>query len=410
MTPARPARAGGAQVLAGEALPLPVGREELAHLGPRARAFGCPVRQPADELEEAEVARRDTSWRPEAVQREHLDRPGADVGDRRSRRAAARARRSAHRGLEVGAAGGHLARRPAQRERALGREVEGHQPRRRRRRRPPRRRARRAARSPGSARPSTAIMRRWIATARSNSISCSVTAGEQRLPRLRPAADPQVRVRAHGRPITGSSRKRSWNGRRSSSTPVAKRMRAMPSAAAASVRGARGEQHAVGAPAARRRRARARRRGAAAAAATRRGGASGRRPTRRRAGTATAARPRPGARRRPASAPARALNRGAAGGRRPGRSCEATISPSPFLALLALAPRRRGRGDGAPRRPWRPRPRSRWRPARPPGGRAPARAAQTRRPRRAAGDRQPVDDLVFLAGSPQASRLTNATA
>ena len=77
------------------------------------------------------------------------------------------------------------------------------------------------------------MRRRWIATARSNSISCSVIAHASAshgsgLRRTRRCGSSRS-----ARPMKGSPRKRSCNSRGSSSTPVAKRMRRSPSRAAA---------------------------------------------------------------------------------------------------------------------------------------------------------------------------------
>ena len=86
----------------------------------------------------------------------------------------------------------------------------------------------------GQARPRRKTIRRWIATARGKSMSCSVIAHAS-------ASNGSGRrmIRSHGRrrtdgPIRGSERKRSWNSRRSSSTPSAKRMRAIASFAVGS--------------------------------------------------------------------------------------------------------------------------------------------------------------------------------
>ena len=194
------------------------------------------------------------------------------------------------------------------------------------------------SRSPVSAQrcPSTAIIRRWIATARSNSISCSVTAASsashgtgRRRTRRRGCARTAL-------PITGSSRKRVVEraqvvvdaGREAHPRdPLGRRLPPCRARAANSTRSARRLHDAD--------EDRARRRGAAAAAATRRAGASGRRPTRRRAGTATAAPPRPEARSSGRGAHRRAQSRRSRW-TSTRNEFEATISPSPFLAFLRL--------------------------------------------------------------------------
>ena len=90
------------------------------------------------------------------------------------------------------------------------------------------------------------MMRRWISIARWSSISCSVIAPSSVSHGSGWRRTRNRRLVRTARPITGSSRKRSQNGRRSSSTLVAKRIRAMPARAAGFGRRAGGEQHAVG--------------------------------------------------------------------------------------------------------------------------------------------------------------------
>jgi len=68
----------------------------------------------------------------EPVEREHLDRPRADAGDAaQPPRDGVRAFGRSDRRIEVRAAGRHLVRRAAQRERTLGREAVRDQARRR---------------------------------------------------------------------------------------------------------------------------------------------------------------------------------------------------------------------------------------------------------------------------------------
>ena len=212
------------------------------------------------------------------------------------------------------------------------------------------------------------------------------------------------------RPMTGSARKRSKNGRRSSSTPVAKRIRAIAACAAASDGPRAGVRPRGRPPAAPSRRAPARRRSAAAAAARRRGGAAARPSTRRSAGTAMAAEPRRGPRPRSRVDLAaarmaaylisrcRAIGTWRATGRSAGGSCGGTCPGgcvgceighqrfsrwtsirNEFDATMSPSDDRFRRRDtrvrrGARRPPWRHRRRSRWPPARPPGARAPAAA------------------------------------
>ena len=77
-------------------------------------------------------------------------------------------------------------------------------------------------------------MRRWIATARSNSISCSVTAFDSASHGSGARRTRSSGIARTALPITGSSRNSSWNGRRSSSTAVAKRSRRIPHIASGS--------------------------------------------------------------------------------------------------------------------------------------------------------------------------------
>ena len=70
------------EVARGEAGPRRVGREEPAHLGLVGDRLRAPGRQAPDELEVAEIARGHDVEPPEPVQREHLDRPRPDLGDR----------------------------------------------------------------------------------------------------------------------------------------------------------------------------------------------------------------------------------------------------------------------------------------------------------------------------------------
>ena len=139
--------------------------------------------------------------------------------------------------------------RAPQRRRAIARlrrEVERLEPRRRLAGDAPRASARRASRCPGSGSRTRAISRRWIAIARSSSISCSVIAPSERLPRV---GLPARRAAAVASAPSDRSPGRRGSGRgtprRSSSTPVAKRIRSMPARAAASACAAGGEQDAV---------------------------------------------------------------------------------------------------------------------------------------------------------------------
>ena len=373
---------------------------------------GGPVVQPADHLDEAEVARR-RSRRGGRGRAARGSRPstarcrGSAAAGARPPRRAPEPRRGAHRGLEVGAPGGDLARDAAQRDRPLGREVERGQPRRRDARRP--RPARGPSRSPVSAQRMPEHgdhppLDRHRALELDQLLG---DRGEQRLPRhAAGGARAGAGCARTALPITGSDWKRSWNGRRSSSTPVAKRIRAIPSAAAASVRA----RAANSTRSARRLHDadvhRARRRGAAAAAATRRAGASGRRPTRRRAGTATAARPRPGA--RPSGRSVTAALVAAQQVDVDQERVRGDDLAQPVLGLACACGAARGCGGGARRRPSRRRRRSRSPPARPPGGRARARAAPARPPRGPPGPaarRRPLSSWKSSGVS-----LTNATA
>ena len=190
------------------------------------------------------------------------------------------------------------------------------------------------SRSPvrGQRRPSAAISRRWIATARSNSISCSVMAAASASQGDEAAAERRSRGRP-GRRGRSAGRRRSaaWKGARSSSTPVANRIRGIPPRRRAAPRRARAEDHPLARAAARRATwtglpSRCSRR--CSAAPRRRNSPSGE-PPRRRNGQA--ARPRP--ERLPVRQPP-ALSPGGGGGRRPGRSFE-TISPTtPFCGRL----------------------------------------------------------------------------
>ena len=194
---------GDDQVRPRQALPLAVALEEAAHLGLVGARLRVPGGEPADELEEAEVAGRDAVVVALAVEREHLERPGADVRDRAQPRARRRRGRRGRSGPR---------RSPAPRGAAPARAG------RRGRRsaaRPARARRPRAgvgmSRSPecGQRRPSRATSRRWITSARSSSISCSVIDHAS-------ASQGSARrwMRTCGRertalPITGSSAKRS---------------------------------------------------------------------------------------------------------------------------------------------------------------------------------------------------------
>ena len=312
----------------------------------------------------------------EAVQREDLDRPRADVGDRqqapRRRLGQPGGGRRAHRRLEVGAPGGDLDRHPAQRDRPLGSEVERREPRRGERRH---RGRRRPVAQPGLG---AAVPEHGDQPPLDRDRALELDQllghrGQQRLPRQRPAADPQPRVRPDrladhrvGREALVERPQVVVDPGREAhpGDPVGRGLLRAPRAR----RTARGR-----APAARCRRARAHRRRAAAAAATRRAGASARRQTRRRAGTATAARPRRGARRSILCAQQVDVDQERVGG---SRSRRARSWPSCACAAA------RGCGGGARRRPSRSRPRTRSPPAPPPGGRA-RRPATPARPRRA---------------------------
>ena len=231
--------------------------------------------------------------------------------------------------VQVDAAAGDLVGAAAHRERALGREVERREPRRRLRGDDGRASGRRAARWPGSGSRARAIRRRWIAIARSNSISCSVIAHSSvshgcRRAGARAAAEwraPRARSpgrRGSGRGTAAGRRRRRWRSASARS----------PAWAAASDGAARGEddavarwlhhadEHRLAVDVQQPLRAR------------RRGGAAARPSSRRRAGTARAAEPRRGPRPR--------VSRAAAGGRRPGTSSTTRSRRSRRLAL-ALA-------------------------------------------------------------------------
>jgi hypothetical protein len=171
---------GEAQVLARKPLPLAVGGEELVHLGDVGARLRVAGGDPADELEVADVARRDAIVVALAVAGEHLERPRPDAGDR------AQPAPAGHRvlGVEVDAAGGELGRDGAQGERARRREVHRGEQR----------------------MPSLAIINRWIAIARWNSINCSVMAAASvshgsGLRRIRSSGTARTAL-----PMTGSSR------------------------------------------------------------------------------------------------------------------------------------------------------------------------------------------------------------
>ena len=406
----RPRAAAERRYVARQALPLAVGREERRAPRPRRRApSGRPVREAADELEVAEVAGRDTVVAALAVQGEHLDRPRPDARDRAQpppRRARGRRASRSTRARRRPRAPRGAARAPA---RARGRTTAsraGASAGDRRRRRHVAQAGLRAA-----ARRARRRIRRWIATARSNSISCSVIAPASASHGSGAAADAQAAGRARtARPISGSSRKR-----------VVERPQVVVDAGARSA-SARCPPRRAGLgrrPGARRARGRragwttphvhaARRRRAAAAAATRRGGAARRRPTRRRSrnghGGATSTRSSTGA-----AGHAVAQSR-RAGGRRPGTSCDADDlaerRPWPARARGAARDARRRRDDGDRRRRRR---RSPSRPARRPGGaghgrRASGRLGDARGGRRDGQRRRRPRRL----GRPAASSLTNS--
>ena len=271
-----------------EAGPGRVGREEPAHLGLVGDRLRVARRQAPDELQVAEVAGGDDVHAPEPVQREHLDRPRPDLGDREQPREVGRLpapRLPSPRRRAQPSGRRHLARGAAHRQRALGGQAAGLEL--GGRAVGDRRRRRRVAQAPWR-RPKRAIMRRWIAIARGMSISCSV------IDHISVSHGSGLRrTRSHGRartarPITGSSREALVelrqvvvDARSRSASARSPRARPPPTPRAPRTR-------------CRTRRPRpARRRRAAAARARRRAGASARPATAARAGTSSAAaRPR----------------------------------------------------------------------------------------------------------------------
>src|SRR4051812_41168836 len=246
-------------------------------------------------------------------------------------------------------------------------------------------------------RPKTRTIARWISAALPNSMSCSVTAQASAS-----KASGRRRTRSHGRaltlgPISASNRKRSWNGRRSSSSPSAKRIRAIASSPTS-----RSGPHAPSTT----------RWAAGWAARTTTGDPSTCRsrsstPPRQRmipsgalpAGSRTGQRGMTS--RRTSTAPGSTSRGRPACGRRPGTSGWPPRGRARYGSW-----RRGGRAGGAPATPWPSRPRSPWPPPRrrrrqaaPPGGRAPGRwAAPRRRPARPRRSRSPRPWAQRIAG------------
>ena len=223
-----------------EAAPALVGREERAHLVLGRAGVRAARLQPPDELDEVEVAGRDEVVAALAVEAEHLDRPRARCPGSRaaaaSRARGRRARRSARPVATSRAARRSASARPAERSKLCSSAGAV----------PATRAASGRSRRPvaGQARPRRKTIRRWIATARENSMSCSVIAHAS-------ASKGSGRrlIRSHGRrrtdgPISGSRGSGRGTARRSSSTPSAKRMRAIASRAVCSSL-ARAEQDVV---------------------------------------------------------------------------------------------------------------------------------------------------------------------
>ena len=117
--------AGGAQrVHPGQSLPLPEPREHLAHL-----RFGCPrpripaAQQPPDQLDERKIAGRELIHPALAAERQHLDGPGADAGNREQASPAALLPIAGGRRRQLDTCRRHLSRGADQRNSAAAREI-----------------------------------------------------------------------------------------------------------------------------------------------------------------------------------------------------------------------------------------------------------------------------------------------
>ena len=258
-----------------------VGREELAHLAPRSRAPAGRRSAGARRASGRRGRRPAAVVAALAVQREHLDRPAPDAGDRAQPPPAALVVGRAQ--VDAAAATSRAARRsasarPARRSKRLqqrGRDA-GQRG---------RRRARRAARSRGQRRPERrARSARWIAAARSNSMSCSQTAQASASNGLGPAAGraataARARERPDQRVVAEALVERRAGRRRRRARSACARDRLLATAARSGPQ--RAEHDPVARRAGRAHDHRPRRRRAAGARARRRGGARRRRCRRR---------------------------------------------------------------------------------------------------------------------------------
>ena len=188
--------------------------------------------QAPDQLAQREIARGNLVEAALPVQGEALHRPRADAGQRPQPPPAALVIGIAQRDAPAR----HLARGAAQRQRPPGREVEGLQQRRRGAGERARARQVRAApcRGPcGRGGGRSGARCRRLASTRS-----AARRSPRRAPRRAPggAAGGSTGRGAPSAPISGSSRKRAWNGARSSSSPSAKRIRSSATSQAPRVR------------------------------------------------------------------------------------------------------------------------------------------------------------------------------